>query len=82
MEQNTWFDPFYIESQLTEEERRIQKNVRDFCNKELRQNVVEKKLIDLDKSDVGPINIYKKINGSLFLCKPNRMHSEFQKTSC
>ena len=42
MEQNTWFDPFYIESQLTEEERRIQKNVRDFCNKELRQNVVEK----------------------------------------
>ena len=26
-------------------------------------DVKEKKLIDLDKSDVGPINIYKKING-------------------
>jgi Fur family iron response transcriptional regulator len=25
--------------------------------------VNEKKLIDLDNSDVGPINIYKKING-------------------
>ena len=26
-------------------------------------DVKEKKLIDLDNSDVGPINIYKKING-------------------
>ena len=41
MKQNNWFDPFYIQSQLSEEELRIQKNVSEFCNKELRPSVVE-----------------------------------------
>ena len=44
MKQNNWFDPFYIQENLTEEESQIQKNVRDFCNKELRQNVVSNNL--------------------------------------
>ena len=41
MKQNNWFDPFFIKSHLTEEEINIKKNVNDFCNKELRPNVVE-----------------------------------------
>ncbi len=41
MKQNNWFDPFYIQDYLTEEEIEIQKNVRDFCNKELRPKVIE-----------------------------------------
>ena len=41
MKQNNWFDPFYIQSHLSEEELRIQKNVRDFCEKELKPWVVE-----------------------------------------
>ena len=44
MKQNNWFDPFYIQENLTEEETQIQKNVRDFCNKELRPNVVSNNL--------------------------------------
>ena len=46
MKQNNWFDPFYIQENLTEEETQIQKNVRDFCNKELRPNVVSNKGIN------------------------------------
>ena len=41
MKQNNWFDPFYINSQLSEEEMRIQKNVKKFCDEELRPSVVE-----------------------------------------
>jgi glutaryl-CoA dehydrogenase len=41
MKENNWFDPFYIQSHLSEEESNIQKNVRDFCNNELKPKVVE-----------------------------------------
>ena len=41
MKENNWFDPFYIQSHLNEEESNIQKNVRDFCNNELKPRVVE-----------------------------------------
>jgi glutaryl-CoA dehydrogenase len=40
MKQNDWFDPFYISENLSEEELQIQKNIREFCNKELKPNVV------------------------------------------
>ena len=40
MKQNDWFDPFYITDNLSEEELQIQKNIREFCNKELKPNVV------------------------------------------
>ena len=39
MKENNWFDPFYIQSHLSEEESNIQKNVRDFCNNELKPRV-------------------------------------------
>ena len=42
MKENNWFDPFYIQSHLNEEESNIQKNVRDFCNNELKPTVVER----------------------------------------
>ena len=42
MKENNWFDPFYIQSHLNEEEIKIQKNVRDFCNNELKPTVVER----------------------------------------
>jgi len=41
MKQNNWFDPFYIQSHLSEDELRIQENVREFCEKELKPNVIE-----------------------------------------
>ena len=41
MKQNSWFDPFYVQDYLTEEDKLIQKNVRDFCNKVLRPIVVK-----------------------------------------
>ena len=41
MSQNSWFDPFYIANNLSEEELTIQKNVRDFCEKELLTRVIE-----------------------------------------
>ena len=40
MKQNNWFDPFYIFDNLSEEEMQIQKNIREFCDKELRPKVV------------------------------------------
>ena len=42
MKENNWFDTFYIQSHLNEEESNIQKNVRDFCNNELKPTVVER----------------------------------------
>ena len=42
MKENNWFDPFYIQSHLSEEESNIQKNVRNFCNTELKPIVVER----------------------------------------
>ena len=41
MKQNTWFDPFFIFENLSEEDKLIQKNVQQFCNAELRPNVVK-----------------------------------------
>jgi len=41
MSQNSWFDPFYITNNLSEAELTIQKNVRDFCEKELLTRVIE-----------------------------------------
>ena len=41
MKQNTWFDPFFIFENLSEEDKLIQKNVIKFCNTELRTNVVK-----------------------------------------
>ena len=41
MKQNTWFDPFFIFENLSEEDKLIQKNVKQFCNAELRPNVVK-----------------------------------------
>ena len=41
MKQNTWFDPFFIFENLSEEDKLIQKNVKQFCNSELRPNVVK-----------------------------------------
>ena len=41
MSQNSWFDPFYIANNLSEAELTIQKNVRDFCEKELLTRVIE-----------------------------------------
>lgn len=41
MKQNTWFDPFFIFENLSEEDKLIKKNVKQFCNAELRPNVVK-----------------------------------------
>ena len=41
MKQNNWFDPFYVQDNLTEEDKLIQKNVRNFCNKVLKPSVVK-----------------------------------------
>ncbi len=41
MKENNWFDPFYIQDHLSNEEKEIQINVREFCNKELRSDVVK-----------------------------------------
>ena len=41
MMQNTWFDPFFIFENLSEEDRLIQKNVKDFSTSILKPNVVE-----------------------------------------
>ena len=59
MKQNNWFDPLHIQSQLSEEEIRIQKNVREFCNKELRPSVVE-----MNRKHQFNIDLYQKF-GSL-----------------
>ena len=41
MKQNNWFDPFYVQDYLTEEEKLIQANVRNFCNNVLKKSVVK-----------------------------------------
>ena len=41
MIQNTWFDPFFIFENLSEEDKLIQKNVKDFSTSILKPNVVE-----------------------------------------
>ena len=41
MSQNSWFAPFYIANNLSDAELTIQKNVRDFCEKELLTRVIE-----------------------------------------
>jgi len=59
MKQNNWFDPFHIQSHLSEEELGIQKNVRQFCEKELRPSVVE-----MNRKNQFNINLYPEF-GSL-----------------
>ena len=59
MSQNSWFDPFYIENNLSEAELAIQKNVRDFCEKELLTRVVEE-----NRNNLFDRNLYE-IFGSL-----------------
>ncbi len=55
MKQNNWFDPFYVQSHLSEEEIKIQKNVSNFCNKELRPSVIE-----MNKNHYFDKNLYPK----------------------
>ena len=40
MKQNNWFDPFFILENLSNEEKLIQKNVKDFSDSVLRPTVV------------------------------------------
>ena len=55
MKQNNWFDPFYIQSHLSEDELRIQENVREFCEKELKPNVIE-----MNRKNQFNIDLYPK----------------------
>ena len=41
MKQNNWFDPFFILENLSQEEKLIQKNVKDFSNSVLRPIVLD-----------------------------------------
>jgi len=59
MKQNNWFDPFHIQSHLSEEELEIQKNVRHFCEKKLKPSVV-----DMNRKHQFNINLYPEF-GSL-----------------
>jgi len=59
MTKNSWFDPFYLEDHLKEEELTIQKNVREFCKKELLPMVVEN-----NRNHIFDKNLYKSF-GSL-----------------
>ena len=59
MSQNSWFDPFYIENNLSEAELAIQKNIRDFCEKELLTRVVEE-----NRNNLFDRNLYESF-GSL-----------------
>ena len=59
MSQNSWFDPFYIENNLSEAELTIQKNVRDFCEKELLTRVIEE-----NRNNLFDRNLYESF-GSL-----------------
>jgi len=59
MSENSWFDPFYIANNLSEEELSIQKNIKDFCENELLIRV-----IDDNRSNFFDKNLYKSF-GSL-----------------
>jgi len=59
MSQNSWFDPFYIENNLSEAELTIQKNVRSFCENELLLRVIED-----NRNNFFDKNLYKSF-GSL-----------------
>ena len=41
MIKNNWFDPFFVQENLSEEDKLIQKNVRSFSDNVLRPKVVE-----------------------------------------
>ena len=69
MTENKWFDPFYIQSNLTEEEVKIQKNVREFCNKELRPIV-----IDRNRNHKFDLNLYPKFGELGVLGQTVRTH--------
>jgi len=59
MSQNSWFDPFYIANNLNEAELSIQKNIKDFCEKELLRRVLED-----NRNNFFDKNLYKSF-GSL-----------------
>ncbi len=56
MKQNNWYDPFYIQDHLSEEELKIQNNVRNFCNKELRPEIISK-----NRNNEFDIELYPKL---------------------
>ena len=59
MSENSWFDPFYILNNLSEVELSIQKNIKDFCEKELLIRVIED-----NRNNFFDKNLYKSF-GSL-----------------
>tara|TARA_Y100000590_G_scaffold272990_1_gene306506 strand:- start:761 stop:1927 length:1167 start_codon:yes stop_codon:yes gene_type:complete len=65
MSKNSWFDPFYVNDHLNIDELEIQKNVREFCKKELLPNVINNNINHkFDK------NLYK-LFGSLGILGPD-----------
>ena len=64
MKESSWFDPFYLTDHLNDEELDIQKNVREFCKKELLPNVIEH-----NRNHYFDKNIYKSF-GSLGILGP------------
>ena len=62
MKENNWFDPFYIQTHLSEEESNIQKNVRDFCNNELKPTVVERNRKNEFEYKMGQTNYFLSYN--------------------
>ncbi len=64
MSENSWFDPFYLNDFLNNDELEIQKNVREYCKKELLPNVVKN-----NKDCYFDKDIYKSL-GSLGVLGP------------
>ena len=69
MKQNNWFDPFYIQSHLSEDELRIQENVREFCEKELKPNVIE-----MNRKNQFNIDLYPKFGDLGVLVQTLKTH--------
>ena len=64
MKENSWIDPFYLKDHLKEDELAIQKNISEFCKKELLPNVIKNnRNHNFDK------NIYKSF-GSMGILGP------------
>ena len=59
MSKNSWFDPLYINDHFNNEELEIQKNVNEFCKKELLPNVIKN-----DRDHYFDKSLYKSL-GSL-----------------
>ena len=69
MKENSWFDPFYIQDHLSNEEKEIQINVREFCNKELRPDVVKNNIEHTFKQ-----NLYLKLGAMGVLGQTVKTH--------